>query len=241
MSSSWRYYPRLFCGEIVLARVAKILDVERSNEAQQAGSYSLLTINVFSKMNTMFRFVDGMSQDALKNQNYQDVKFNVDSFKLIQLGLTLSDAHGNNEGTSEFNFYGFNENSNPYILVSISLLKRNALDFQKMGNFGNSVENFVVRFLHVLKMNKELHHLKWVVLGDIYDVKFMARYYLRLFCCEIVLARVAKILDVERSNEAHQASSYSLLTADVFSKMNTMFNLWLGCPKVVCMELPQQS
>ncbi|PQQ20889.1 putative CCR4-associated factor 1 homolog 8 [Prunus yedoensis var. nudiflora] len=67
-----------------------------------------------------------------------------------------------------------------------------------------------------------------VVFGDIYDVKLMARYFPRFFCCEIVLARVAKILDVERSNEAHQAGSYRLLTADVFSKMNTMFRFVAG-------------
>ncbi|CAB4285855.1 unnamed protein product [Prunus armeniaca] len=48
-----RYYPRLFCSEIILARVAEILDVEHSNEAHQAGSNSLLIANVFSKMNTI--------------------------------------------------------------------------------------------------------------------------------------------------------------------------------------------
>lgn len=45
--------------------MAKILDVERSNEAHQAGSNSLLTVDVFSKMNTILRFVAGMSQGCL--------------------------------------------------------------------------------------------------------------------------------------------------------------------------------
>ncbi|KAB2595837.1 CCR4-associated factor 1-like protein 8 [Pyrus ussuriensis x Pyrus communis] len=46
------------------------------------------------------------ASDALR---YQDLCFNVDSLKLIQLGITLFDDLGNIEGTWEFNFRGFEE------------------------------------------------------------------------------------------------------------------------------------
>ncbi|BFG15791.1 hypothetical protein CerSpe_020650 [Prunus speciosa] len=56
------YCQGFFGGEIGLARVAKLLDVECFGEAHQAGLDSLLTAVVFSKMNATFRSVTGMSQ-----------------------------------------------------------------------------------------------------------------------------------------------------------------------------------
>ncbi|KAI5350857.1 hypothetical protein PRUPE_1G190900 [Prunus persica] len=206
-------------------------------------------------------FLRDTPRDALEDQRYEDVKFNVESLKLLQLGFTLSDAHGNIGGTWEFHLSGFNEKSDPHVVASISLLKRNGLDFARLGQFGISVAEFVFGFLRVLRIHRGLHDLTWVcfhglydlayllklltqkplpdsvvmfakalgvVFGTIYDVKFMARYCRGFFGGEIGLARVAKLLDVERSGEAHQAGSDSLLTAAVFSKMNATFRSVAG-------------
>ncbi|KAH0992311.1 hypothetical protein GBA52_003794 [Prunus armeniaca] len=206
-------------------------------------------------------FLRDTPRDALEDQRYEDVKFNVESLKLLQLGFTLSDAHGNIGGTWEFHLSGFNEKSDPHVVASISLLKRNGLDFARLGQFGISVTEFVFGFLRVLRIHRGLHDLTWVcfhglydlayllklltqkplpdsvvmfakalgvVFGTIYDVKFMARYCRGFFGGEIGLARVAKLLDVERSGEAHQAGSDSLLTAAVFSKMNATFRSVAG-------------
>ncbi|KAI5350799.1 hypothetical protein L3X38_003690 [Prunus dulcis] len=206
-------------------------------------------------------FLRDTPRDALEDQRYEDVKFNVESLKLLQLGFTLSDAHGNIGGTWEFHLSGFNEKSDPHVVASISLLKRNGLDFARLGQFGISVAEFVFGFLRVLRFHRGLHDLTWVcfhglydlayllklltqkplpdsvvmfakalgvVFGTIYDVKFMARYCRGFFGGEIGLARVAKLLDVERSGEAHQAGSDSLLTAAVFSKMNATFRSVAG-------------
>ncbi|KAH0976813.1 hypothetical protein GBA52_026532 [Prunus armeniaca] len=164
-------------------------------------------------------------------------------------------------GTWEFHLSGFNEKSDPHVIASISLLKRNGLDFARLGQFGISVAEFVFGFLRVLRIHRGLHDLTWVcfhglydlayllklltqkplpdsvvmfakaigvVFGIIYDIKFMARYCKGFFGGEIGLARVAKLLDVERSGEAHQAGSDSLLTAAVFSKMNATFRSVAG-------------
>ncbi|CAL8085805.1 unnamed protein product [Prunus armeniaca] len=206
-------------------------------------------------------FLRDTPRDALEDQRYEDVKFNVESLKLLQLGFTLSDANGNIGGTWEFHLSGFNEKSDPHVIASISLLKRNGLDFARLGQFGISVAEFVFGFLRVLRIHRGLHDLTWVcfhglydlayllklltqkplpdsvvmfakalgvVFGIIYDIKFMARYCKGFFGGEIGLARVAKLLDVERSGEAHQAGSDSLLTAAVFSKMNATFRSVAG-------------
>ncbi|BFG15700.1 hypothetical protein CerSpe_019740 [Prunus speciosa] len=206
-------------------------------------------------------FLRDTPRDALEDQRYEDVKFNVESLKLLQLGFTLSDAHGNIGGIWEFHLSGFNEKSDPHVVASISLLKRNGLDFARLGQFGISVAEFVFGFLRVLRIHRGLHDLTWVcfhglydlayllklltqkplpdsvvmfakalgvVFGIIYDVKFMARYCKGFFGGEIGLARVAKLLDVERFGEAHQAGSDSLLTAAVFSKMNATFRSVAG-------------
>ncbi|KAH0992348.1 hypothetical protein GBA52_003831 [Prunus armeniaca] len=206
-------------------------------------------------------FLRDTPRDALEDQRYEDVKFNVESLKLLQLGFTLSDANGNIGGTWEFHLSGFNEKSDPHVIASISLLKRNGLDFARLAQFGISVAEFVFGFLRVLRIHRGLHDLTWVcfhglydlayllklltqkplpdsvvmfakalgvVFGIIYDIKFMARYCKGFFGGEIGLARVAKLLDVERSGEAHQAGSDSLLTAAVFSKMNATFRSVAG-------------
>ncbi|CAL8085632.1 unnamed protein product [Prunus armeniaca] len=60
-----RYCRGFFGGEIGLIRVVKLLDAECSGEAHQAGSDSLLTAVVFSKMKATFTSVAGMSQGYL--------------------------------------------------------------------------------------------------------------------------------------------------------------------------------
>ncbi|PQM35840.1 putative CCR4-associated factor 1 homolog 8 [Prunus yedoensis var. nudiflora] len=190
-------------------------------------------------------FLRDTPRDALEDQRYEDVKFNVESLKLLQLGFTLSDARGN-----------IGELGNSTCLGSM-----NGLDFARLGQFGISVAEFVFGFLRVLRIHRGLHDLTWVcfhglydlayllklltqkplpdsvvmfakalgvVFGIIYDVKFMARYCKGFFGGEIGLARVAKLLDVQRSGEAHQAGSDSLLTAAVFSKMNATFRSVAG-------------
>lgn len=65
----------------------------------------------------------------------QALKINVDMLKLIQLGLTFTDAEGNlpvcnGEHTVwQFNFRGFRMSEDVYAQDSIELLKQSGIDF----------------------------------------------------------------------------------------------------------------
>lgn len=65
----------------------------------------------------------------------QALKINVDMLKLIQLGLTFTDAEGNlpicnGEHTVwQFNFRGFRLSEDVYAQDSIELLKQSGIDF----------------------------------------------------------------------------------------------------------------
>lgn len=41
---------------------------------------------------------------------------------------------------------------------------------------GIYVDNFVVKFLHVLKMNMGLHHLKWVCFHGLYELAYLLKF-----------------------------------------------------------------
>jgi hypothetical protein len=69
----------------------------------------------------------------------QSLKINVDMLKLIQLGLTFTDAEGNlpvcnGEHTVwQFNFRGFRLAEDVYAQDSIELLKISGIDFAQVG------------------------------------------------------------------------------------------------------------
>ena len=70
--------------------------------------------------------------------NYQALRSNVDLLKLIQLGLTFSDEHGNlcpGTCTWQFNFK-FNLGVDMYSQSSIELLSNSGVDFDKLSQHG---------------------------------------------------------------------------------------------------------
>ncbi|KAK1404681.1 Poly(A)-specific ribonuclease [Heracleum sosnowskyi] len=130
-------------------------------------------------------------------EHYVILKQNVDQLKLIQVGLTLSDAAGNlpdlgteNRYIWEFNFRDFDLASDVHAPDSIEMLRRQGIDFEKNREKGIEAVAFA-----------ELMMSSGLVLDD----------------------SVARTLDVKRMvGRSHQAGSDSLLTWHAFQKIKDL-------------------
>ncbi|TXG54799.1 hypothetical protein EZV62_020055 [Acer yangbiense] len=151
-------------------------------------------------------FLRDTPRDAPAAILYDDLKFNVDNTNIIQLGITLMDDHGDIGPTWEFNFK-FDLEKETHVQSSIEFLKKSGLDFQKIKQDGIPRNVFVMNFLKILAMHR---NLKWVTFHGTYD---LAHVTLKS------AAKLSRILHVRRLGEAHNAGSDSLLTAQVYAKM----------------------
>ncbi|XP_039066306.1 probable CCR4-associated factor 1 homolog 7 isoform X2 [Hibiscus syriacus] len=112
-------------------------------------------------------------------------KTNVDLLKLIQLGLTFSDAKGNLPtcGTDkycvwQFNFREFDRSSDVYANDSIELLSRSGIDFQKNKENGVSAHDFSDLLISSgIVLNDNVH---WVTFHSGYDFGYL----LKLLTCK---------------------------------------------------------
>nr|KYP38379.1 putative CCR4-associated factor 1 isogeny 7 [Cajanus cajan] len=147
--------------------------------------------------------------------HYQTLKDNVDMLKLIQLGLTFSDEHGNLPTCGpahtcciwQFNFREFNVNEDVFANDSIELLRQSGIDFTKNNQNGIDARRF-----------GELLMSSGIVLNDnIHWVTFHSGYL------HGGLNKLAELLEVERVGICHQAGSDSLLTSCTFRKLKDNF------------------
>ncbi|XP_022732338.1 probable CCR4-associated factor 1 homolog 6 [Durio zibethinus] len=117
--------------------------------------------------------------------NYQTLKANVDLLKLIQLGLTFSDANGNLPtcGTEkycvwQFNFREFDPNEDVYANDSIELLSQSGIDFQKNKEKGVTAHHFSELLMSSgIVLNDSVH---WVTFHSGYDFGYL----LKLLTCK---------------------------------------------------------
>ncbi|OUZ99577.1 Ribonuclease CAF1 [Macleaya cordata] len=113
--------------------------------------------------------------------HYFYLKENVNVLKLIQVGLTLSDAHGNlpDFGTDtcyiwEFNFRDFDITKDYYEVDSINLLKKQGINFKKNQEIGIDSADFAYLLLRSgLVCNNSL--VTWITFHSGYDFAYLIK------------------------------------------------------------------
>jgi len=181
------------------------------------------------------------------------MRCNVDLLRIIQLGLTLTDAEGNHPNdncTWQFNFK-FSLGDDMYAPESIELLQKSGIEFQRHEEIGIAPNDFAELLITSgLVLTDEA---KWIGFHSGYDfgylvklltasalpsseaeffdalnmwfpISYDVKYIMK--SCKVLkggLQDVADELGVTRTGQSHQAGSDSLLTAAIFFKIREQF------------------
>lgn len=200
-------------------------------------------------MDTEFPGIIVRVQGDFRDAQYQQVRHNVDSLKLIQLGVTLSDDKGNRpQGicTWQFNFE-FDTMTDTHAEDSIILLKNSGIDFESLTRDGISAKDFAEYFtVSGLTLNEEVTYLTFhsgydfayllkqltcqrlpETQGEFY--KQLELYFPNFYDLKHVvrgidkfrggLNRIAEEVGVKRVGRMHQAGSDSLVTLETYFKV----------------------
>ena len=228
----------------------KIVDVYQDNfikEIKRIGKY--LKQYPYIGMDTEF---PGNVYPCVSNSRdfyYQYIKLNVDKLKLIQLGITLTNAKGEqppNTTTWQFNLK-FDIEKDEYSKESINLLYNSGINFNKVKKDGISHKLFAEYLMvsgMVLNENviwvsfngfSDFAYLLKLLIGDFLPnnsnefLDLMKLYFPYTYDIKYLingneiykggLSKIAKELNIERKGEVHQAGSDSLVTIEVFFKL----------------------
>ncbi|XP_045802782.1 probable CCR4-associated factor 1 homolog 11 [Trifolium pratense] len=114
------------------------------------------------------------------SDNYDCMKANVDALKLVQLGLTLSDASGNlpDLGTNnryiwQFNFRDFDVERDLHDRKSIDMLHRQGFDFKR--NVSHGVDSFCFSELMLRSGLVFNSSITWVTFHSTYDFGYLVK------------------------------------------------------------------
>lgn len=234
-----------------MTRTVRIREVWAENLEEEMRKISFLIDDYdHIAMDTEFpgvvaRPVDAESADF----QYQTLRCNVDLLKIIQLGISLSNAGGESPDdctTWQFNF-AFNLAHDMYAQDSIDLLTTSGIDFDEHDRNGIDVMLFGELLTSSgLVLNESI---KWISFHGGYDFGYLIKlltavplpsserdffelldlFFPKLYDLKYLmlssdrlfggLNKLADTLGCERVGTMHQAGSDSLLTLDVFFRM----------------------
>lgn len=205
-------------------------------------------------------FLQSTPRWSPEEQRYRDLKHNVDSLKLIQLGVTLFDMNTKEHHTWQFNFRDFDLAVDRHSKPSIELLKKSGIEFERF--CGDGVEASAISGLLHKSLFAVGERTKWITFHGLYDVAYLLKLirqaplpdtldgfvdavhrevgdvydikHMMRFCqpslSELGLVRLSKALGVNWEGKSHLAGHDSLLTGLVFATMVTMFS-WCSMEK----------
>eukprot|EP00029_Vermamoeba_vermiformis_P009161 TRINITY_DN4482_c0_g1_i1.p1 TRINITY_DN4482_c0_g1~~TRINITY_DN4482_c0_g1_i1.p1 ORF type:complete len:280 (+),score=32.26 TRINITY_DN4482_c0_g1_i1:76-915(+) len=210
----------------------------------------------YVSMDTEFPGIVARPVGTFRSQSdyhYQKLRCNVDLLKIIQLGLSFSDAEGNPPpgiATWQFNFK-FSLNEDMYAQDSIELLTRAGIDFRKNEQYGiDPIEFGELLMASGLVLSE---NVKWVSFHSGYDFGYLLKvltcqplppteeeffeliktYFPNIYdikymmkACKNLrggLNNLADDLEISRVGPQHQAGSDSLLTSLSFFKMKRLY------------------
>ena len=228
----------------------KIIDVYQDNfikEIKRIGKY--LKQYPYIGMDTEFPGIVYPCTSTNSDFYYQYIKTNVDKLKLIQLGITLTNAKGEkppNTTTWQFNLK-FDYENDAHSTDSISLLYNCGINFNKLKKEGISHRLFA-EYLTISGMVLN-ENIVWISFNGFSDFAYLLKlltgdvlpnntneflellkiYFPNAYDIKYLikenelykggLNKIAKELNIERKGEVHQAGSDSLVTSEVFFKL----------------------
>jgi len=210
---------------------------------------SLLNKYNYIGMDTEYPGIVYQVENNLDEFYYKSVKLNVESLKLIQLGITLSDSRGRFPypyHTWQFNFE-FDPEKDKNSNSSINLLRNSGINFEELKKNGIEHKQFFDVFqTSGLVLNPKIN---WISFHGSYDfayllynlleaplpqresefTKLLGLYFPNHYDIKILvkeknklrgsLNKLAQYLYVEREGKIHQAGSDSYVTIEVFWKL----------------------
>jgi len=142
-------------------------------------------------MDTEFPGIVVRPTGNVSEYNYQTVKCNVDLLKIIQLGVTFADSHGNlPQGTATWQFnFKFDQERDMYAQDSILFLKQSGVDFDRHQKHGIDVQEFgELLMTSGLVINEDV---KWISFHGCYDFGYL----LKLLTCAPLPQMEAEFFD----------------------------------------------
>ena len=227
---------------------AEVRQVWEGNLAEEVdGIVGALESSAYAAVDTEFPgFVRQTPRSASSSERYEDVRCNVDSMKIVQLGMSFFDSDGRRRRTWEINFRDFDISSpsDARWEPSVQLLKKSGIDFEKTRRAGvdSAVLSGLLRRFDWAGPRKPV----WVTFQGLYDVAYLVKLLtraplpptLRGFA-RLVGETLGRVVDVKHMSgshlglvalsrslgltmdgtSAHQAGADSLLTGKAFSRV----------------------